>query len=321
MFLQEVHKVILDKQVYLLMYAPARRFCFTDFNGKISDWKDLSVKGIISYCIVGSETCPKTGRRHLQGYFEIPKRRTISGLIRKNIDWGPHLEVARGTLHHNKVYCSKEGDVEEWGDPMKSGERSDLVAITKELVEKKVTLEALADEQPDTYHKYKHTFRDIMGMKIKPRTTKPEVMWIHGKAGTGKTVEAFKESLKWGENNVFWYTPDNEFWNGYCGQKCVIIDDHRAANLKYNELLRKLDRFPNKCKIKGKDPVEFVAEKIIITSCYSPEECYKGQIEFGDGIDQLLRRIDVTLCLDPPEIVIEPIPDPPDTDGDGNIIA
>jgi len=298
----------------------ARRWCFTDFSLKEDKWTELYFADTFSFLIIGRETCPKTGRSHLQGYFEVSKKKTLSGLL-KLIDWGPHLEIAKGDWKQNEVYCSKENDYTKYGEPMKQGLSGKLKDVIVELKAGKTNLESIMDDDPAFYHQYKHTLKDAQAMRSRARTEKPTVHWYFGSAGTGKTRLAYELAMKtYSYDEIFWYTSnDNEFWDGYIGQRCVILDDFRASQMKYAELLKKLDRYPNKCKIKGRSPVEFRADMVIITSCHSPYDVYKGQISHGDGIDQLIRRIDKLECLDKEEIKIE-VEDAKWVDADDNII-
>ena len=80
---------------------------------------------------------------------------------------------------------------------------------------------------------------------------------------------------------------DLKFWDGYYGQKYVIIDDFRKDFCTFHELLRILDRYPYRVHIKGSS-LYLEATTIIITSCFGPEEVY----ETREDLQQLMRRID-----------------------------
>ncbi len=58
--------------------------------------------------------------------------------------------------------------------------------------------------------------------------------------------------------------------------------------MKFQYLLKLLDRYPFRVEVKGGFR-QFRSDLIIITCPKPPEECY---MEAGEDIDQLLRRID-----------------------------
>lgn len=57
--------------------------------------------------IIGHETCPTTGKKHLQGYIEAEtKFRPLEKFKEKDVHW----EKRKGTREQNIKYCSKEGN-------------------------------------------------------------------------------------------------------------------------------------------------------------------------------------------------------------------
>ena len=93
------------------------------------------------------------------------------------------------------------------------------------------------------------------------------------------------------------------------GQDTVILNDFRG-NLKYEELLQLVDKWPKSVKRRNRQPMPFVSKHIIITSSLPPEQVYVQRNE-KDSLDQLLRRITVIEMTAQPVNVIE------DDDSDG----
>lgn len=58
--------------------------------------------------IFQEEICPKTERRHLQGYFELKKKQRMASILKALSPFKPHLEVAKGGRIDNIKYCTKE---------------------------------------------------------------------------------------------------------------------------------------------------------------------------------------------------------------------
>jgi len=111
----------------------------------------------------------------------------------------------------------------------------------------------------------------------------PTVHWIWGQTGTGKSRWAY-------ENFPDAYrvsTDGNGWWDGYAGEKVVVMDDYRANAFSYSMLLKILDRYPLKVKMKG-SMAELLATHFIITSNQKPEDVYNKGTE---AINQLKRRI------------------------------
>lgn len=116
-----------------------------------------------------------------------------------------------------------------------------------------------------------------------PAPKKKDVYWFYGPSGSGKT----RHAVEMGGDDYWISARDLKWWDGYYGQKVVIIDDFRGDFCTFHELLRILDRYPYRVQIKGSS-LWLQADTIIITSCYSYEEVYDTR----EDIDQLKRRID-----------------------------
>lgn len=96
------------------------------------DWRNAELTrlyaGDVNYVIGGLETCPRTGRVHIQGAIEFTRRRTfgyVKGLlgdryhIEKAVSWKAAVE-----------YCKKDGLFAESGTTVYAqGKRSDLDTI------------------------------------------------------------------------------------------------------------------------------------------------------------------------------------------------
>lgn len=70
---------------------------------------------IMKYMVCGVETCPDTQRLHLQVYFQLKQKKTIS-FLKKELHAKAHFESAKGSYRDNFKYCTKEGNWEEYGD-------------------------------------------------------------------------------------------------------------------------------------------------------------------------------------------------------------
>lgn len=266
----------------------ARAFCFTNYDLDFS-YEALECK----YIIVGDETCPTTGKPHHQGYIYFDSARHWEP-VRKLFPKETHIEPAGGSPQHNIDYCSKEKILYERGDRPMMGKRNDIVkvrAILKETGSMREVVRNVNSYQAcrmgELILKYDERKRDF----------KPTVRWYWGPTGSGKTKTAMEETKD------PWVSGKNlKWWEGYDAHAHVIIDDFRKDFCTFHELLRILDRYEFRIENKGGSR-QLLAELIIITSCYKPEDVYDTREDVG----QLLRRIDEVRYIGPPLVVPDPI--------------
>lgn len=116
-----------------------RNVCFTGWKNE-EHYKSVFAEysDVISYMIFKAEKCPKTGKRHIQGYCEFFKQ--ISGItkIQKIFNESLHIEARKGQAFEAIMYVKKEetsdGEIIELGERNKQqGHRSDLDAIYEDI--------------------------------------------------------------------------------------------------------------------------------------------------------------------------------------------
>lgn len=129
-----------------------------------------------------------------------------------------------------------------------------------------------------------------------------EVHWYYGSTGTGKTRTSWEIIMERGYKiEDVWMSSGkiDPFFNGYTGQKAVILDDFRPGFCRFEMLLRLLDGYPVTINVKG-GYVQWMAELIIITAPIPPSEMFVNHQtgEEWDNLDQLKRRINLTMNFD-----------------------
>lgn len=147
-------------------------------------------------------------------------------------------------------------------------------------------------------------FRAAEWWKKMKKSGKPiEVIWISGEAGTGKTSLAREYAEK--SNRPYFITGSSrDIFQNYSGEHTMIIDEFRAEMIKYPDLLRILDPFGSQVMAPSRYSDKSLAcDLILITSPYNPAEFYRQLFSrtFGDsvdGLEQLLRRITLTIEMD-----------------------
>lgn len=261
-----------------------RNFCFTDFDTSEEHQKNwLSYEGL-TYVIFGIETCPTTGRQHLQGYAEAEKQLSLLSL--KKFAPSAHFEARKGTPAEAITYCKKEGKYFEHGETKRQGKRNDITTV-RQLIKEGSGMVAVIEECA-SYQAVKYA-QTILPYYEGKRTWKPVVHWFYGTSGSGKTRTAVEEATANGSGYHMQYATSS-WWQGYDGHKHVIIDEMRSdSKISFHKLLELLDRYPCSVEYKGGSR-QFLPTEIWITSPWHPQALFESRT--GEDITQLLRRID-----------------------------
>lgn len=274
-----------------------RDFCFTNFDMEFD--YDMYFKSVRpEYLMVGKETCPTTGKMHGQGYVYFRNARACKmKTLADELGGKCHVEPCKGNVKHNTDYCSKEGDFREWGQRPKQGKRVDLEAAA-DAVRNGKSVDDVAMEEPMVFHQYGRTLSRIEDIALRKRfrSQMTKGLWLWGGTNVGKSHAAHE-----GFDPLTHYvkTLEDQWWDGYTGQEIVILNEFRGQ-LKFSELLDLVDKWPKTVKRRGREPVPFLAQKLIVTSCGPPEEIYSGLVErtASDAMSQLYRRFNVQKLVD-----------------------
>ena len=227
----------------------SRDWCFTCF-----DTNDLDLtKDKIRYICYGVERCPETGREHKQGF--VIFNRTCR--VPKCKEWigggnGTHVEPRRGTRNQARDYCRKsDGEFFEWGQ---------FEGMTKEELFKKDKNWLLNNGYEEFYCRY---HRAICEKQDKGEKWRPvETIWLWGEPGSGKTRTVMEM------DNVYKWDSPYQWFDGYAGEKILLIDDYESGEISARQLKNLLDGYQYKLNIKG-GYTYAKWEKVYITSNYS----------------------------------------------------
>lgn len=250
----------------------------------------------VLYGIIGRETCPQTGRSHLQGYAYLSTRvgmrsfRTTLGLPQNT-----HCEAARGSAAANKEYCSKEGQTVEIGDfaqcpvhhsrgggsTKSSSQRAVELFRKRRRIRDGINLPA---EETLSYNSIR--LMEAHAKYEEPRAVSADavnVTCIYGASGVGKSLYVSRVT----KNQA--YRPINfKWWEGYDGDRAVVFDDIRGDFCKFHELLKVLDIYPFRVETKGGSR-QLQARNIFLTSPRNIVDSYGERT--AEEIYQLERRI------------------------------
>jgi hypothetical protein len=260
----------------------------------VQNLRGLCERGTLSYLVFGRETA-NTGTKHLQGYAVFERRMQLRAARR--LIGEAHLEKKQGTPKQASDYCKKDGDFEEYGTlPAGQGSRTDL----REAIDKAkqgTSLRELIEEHGDAYVKFNRGLDKIRLLYGQARTWETCNIVYWGDTGLGKTRRAMEEC----EEEAYIH-PGGAWFDGYDGQRNVIMDDFGGSEFKITYLLKLLDRYPMRVPVKG-GYVQWLPKRIFITSNYHPIEWYPNAKDRHK--EALIRRLqvieEVRMSADGPE--------------------
>ena len=240
-----------------------------------------------AYMLFGRERGDE-GTPHLQGYVQFKTEKSLKQL--KTMMPRAHVEARKGTIQQAVDYCKKDGDFEEFGVkpkmPKEKGEGEK--ARWKRAREKaeEGDEEWLAENEPRLWLLHESTLRS----KKKPRMEvlcyeeTPHEWWV-GPTGTGKSKKV------WELYPSHYAKEKNKWWCNYTGQDTVVIEEADPKNMEHlaDRLKVWADRYPFPGEIKGGRIEGIRPLKVIVTSNYTPEECFPNQ----NDLEPILRRFKV----------------------------
>jgi len=224
------------------------------------------------------------GFKHWQFVFYLAKPQRLSW-IRNNISEFGHYEPTRSEAADEYVWKeeSRVADTQfEFGSkPIRRNNVKDW-----DLIRNQAIAGQLLDIPADVYIRCYSQLKRIACDNLRPLPVSRTVYVFWGRTGSGKSRRAWEEASM----EAYPKDPRTKFWDGYQGQKNVVIDEFRGG-IDISHLLRWLDRYPVIVEIKGSSTV-LKAETIWITSNLDPIYWYP-EID-SETRDALLRRMNIT---------------------------
>nr|QXP07749.1 MAG: replication associated protein [Arizlama virus] len=247
----------------------SRSWCYTLNNYTVTE--QLSAEELeCRYHVFGLEV-GEQGTPHMQGYIEFEGPKRLAGV--KKLIPRAHWETRRGTRDQARDYCIKDGEFLEFGEWKSGGQgaRTDLHTVMDMVKEDKPRLDIM-EAEPMIYSRNMR-FVEAYKAELEKKKTKcfrhVDVCVLWGDANTNKTRRVWEY-----DPNVFTVNPDdpNPF-DGYDGEKTILIDDFYGNGIRYGTFLRLLDGYQFRVNVKyGHRYARW--EKIFITSNKPPAEWY-----------------------------------------------
>lgn len=244
----------------------------------------------LDYLLSCEEEAPTTGHKHIHIYAHFSQPYKLS---KKILEIGSHIEICRGSPKQNIEYIRKDGNIlDEIGQPPSQGCRT--VSDLKEMS---------IDECPPQYYRIKNEidekkkeedeFMSMLDEIDHDELKAPEIIYITGDPGKGKTYKAYKTALEKYEkadigkiqinNNFCKFTNDKA--------KCFVIEEFRPSQMHAAEFLQMIDKYGYNANIKGGFK-SIRPECLIICSVLKPSEIYNTEIN-----KQFTRRITKVIDL------------------------
>lgn len=250
----------------------AKHWCFTINNPTTAESNGDWLGPIYSYAILANET-GADGTPHVQGYICFNSKKTLGAC--KILCIRAHWEVMRGTPQQASDYCKKDGDYIECGTlPLSqgvAGGQASAARFKRNIdLAKEGKLSELIEIDPASavqhYHSYKRIMQDFP--KVPKDLDNTCGQWIYGETGIGKSRKARLD------NTDIFDKPCNKWWDGYQGEKTVLIDDFDKFHKVLGHYLKRwADRYSFPAEQKG-TTTQIRPEKIVVTSNYSIEEIF-----------------------------------------------
>lgn len=241
------------------------------------------------YAIYGKEV-GESGTPHLQGFMRFASRYLFQKL-KTDFNSRAHIEGANGSVLQNITYCSKDGNIHEYGKrPMPKRTRDEVAeSFTTHAKKYNPGLREFAQEHPAHWAFNGTTMlRNYMAIQPPVDRANVNVRWYVGKPGVGKSRRAHEELP-----DAYIKEPRTKWWNGYVLEPDVIIDDFGPNGIDINHLLRWFDRY--KCLVENKGGmIPLYVVNWIVTSNFTPEEVFTDNLGCPHvQLPALLRRVNV----------------------------
>ena len=242
---------------------------------------------------------------HIVLQYERSKRLSVKKLCGAHIDTLKYGSIqkmvayAKGETGHDDIPGFIANVIHEEGEMRRNGGMRTTIGeiknMTKEdILELPATLYNIAEkivEKEQAEDKWRSVLDEVWDDDLKA----PEVVYITGESGVGKTYGAIKmaKELGYAKDNVGSLTIENNFFSfNVPNAECIIVPEFRPSQCRATLLLEFLDKYGFNAPIKG--GFHYVRPRtIIIASIVPPEELYTDT----EKNKQFMRRISKVIRL------------------------
>lgn len=215
--------------------------------------------------------------------------------------FGSHVEVCFGSAQQNINYVKAEDDkhkklnitselIDEIGEPrLKGGFHTvkDIKDMNEEELNDLPIMYYNVADKIKSKQREEDIFMDMLTEIENDNLKGPEVYYITGPSGKGKTYGAYKLALsKYNKKDIGKMLINNNFFKITNDKaKCFVIEEFRPSQLHASDFLQLIDKYGFNCNIKG-GFITIRPQCFIICSIIPPKKIYKEEIN-----EQFIRRL------------------------------
>ena len=253
----------------------SRGWCYTLNNYTQEEFDELT-RVECRYHVLGKEVGDK-GTPHIQGYIYFKNYVTFFK-VKKLLGSRCHIERQKGTTTQASEYCMKEGNFQEIGILPRKNLTKKERAVRNKLLMSAPLNQLVSDGELSLSHVGQiRSARLILAQEAEDyEHSSTRGTWYYGPPGVGKSRRARLE------NPGAYIKPQSKWWDGYTGQKAVILDDLDGTYLGHYLKIWS-DRYACTGEVKG-GTVKLQHEKIVVTSNYSPDTLFEANPELVKAI-------------------------------------
>lgn len=242
----------------------------------------LQAKLPIEKACIGHEFHKDDGD-HLHCYLRLTQRVDIKNKYFLDIKYGDTLYHGNYQVARNPIatlrYCTKDGDFLEYNMDAKhelEARESKKKILGAELITTPV--HNLVQNHPELLYEYEKIRRNQNSYwldKCEPHVTDGvRGIWLYGPPGTGKSRAGNTIAQKLYKEDAY-IKPQSKWWDGYTGQKVVMLDDldFLGGQTLGHYIKRWADRHAVTGEIKG-STINCQHDIFIITSNYTIQQLY-----------------------------------------------
>lgn len=245
------------------------------------------------HSLAGQHEIASSGTPHLQLAFRLVDRVRMSQLIAAVP--GAHFEVMRGSPQQAFAYATKADTRAPNTEPFTFGQqpsrgtgqgrRTDLLEI-KDAIDNGATLRDVFDSHFALALQYHRGLELYRTQKHRPgNRPNLKVYWFYGPTGTGKSRKVHDLVLE-EPTDVYFKGPESHWFDGYDGQRTLVLDDFRKNWVTFSFLLRWLDIYTLQVQRKGSSCYANWST-VFITAPLPPDQLYATH----EDVAQLTRRV------------------------------
>lgn len=264
---------------------------------------DCQLPERMQFIAFGKEVCPETKRDHYQAFAYAKDKMKLTGWnkVLKHLTPHTYVEEMSGNLYENEDYCEKEGQYTKIGvPPMPNGKQRSMEEV-KHRCDQIKDGESVMDiaEDPELFQTVsrmtpflKEYIQHVRSKKVKRDFSAPEVTYIWGSPGTGKTRLVAEK-----EENLYTVPNGHKDWrDNYALHEAVLFDNMEGDRIiDRSAFLQQIDRYPIYVPVKGTH-VWWKPKRIYITSLVPPE-IFAKNFEHANEFKRRLTKI-IHLPLD-----------------------